>query len=326
MIYEYSRANGACEAVQGLSTLFSTSLQNDDVPDFDIRWDHALLPVSEMPSDMILEGLYKSKLQNSVQLQTVLALYDQETARSKEPNHFLLKTAVKLHIDQMVRTRNFMGPARCCGTGISHQESKRKESQRRKESVRVFPVEGTWTMFPEETHASFSGNNDKGQRRKERSSSPASHSKAKTDWRRGAKNPHRDQAVNRKALWTRVKFHADSNSVKIRHVNSGIFPWVLNHKSEQGCVHGDICHCRHFEAEGKPSKKSKKGGAKRSVSILKVSAQLGCVFEDSYPRKFILCEQGRLGSKHTVNFSKGTWHQSKIRERKGPSRGIIPKS
>ena len=36
-------------------------------------------------------------------------------------------------------------------------------------------------------------------------------------------------------------------------------------------------------------------------------------------------EPGTLGSKHTVKFSKGTWHQIKIRERKGPSRGIIQK-
>ena len=57
---------------------------------------------------MILEGLYKSKLQNSAQLQTVLALYDQETARNKgKPNYSQLKTAVKLHVDQMTRTRNF---------------------------------------------------------------------------------------------------------------------------------------------------------------------------------------------------------------------------
>ena len=38
------------------------------------------------------------------------------------------------------------------------------------------------------------------------------------------KNPHRDQAVDRKTLWTRVKFHDDSNSVKIRHVNSCTLP------------------------------------------------------------------------------------------------------
>ena len=89
------------------SNLFATSLQNDDVQDFDVIWDHALLSVSEMPSDMILEGLYKSKLQNSVQLQTVLALYDQETARNKKPNYSQKKTAVKLHVGQMMITRNF---------------------------------------------------------------------------------------------------------------------------------------------------------------------------------------------------------------------------
>ena len=48
MIYEYFRAAGAYEAVQGLSTLFVLSLQNDDVQDFDVRWDQALSSVSEM--------------------------------------------------------------------------------------------------------------------------------------------------------------------------------------------------------------------------------------------------------------------------------------
>ena len=58
--------------------------------------------------------------------------------------------------------------------------------------------------------------------------------------------------------------------------------------------------------------KSKKGGAKGS--------------QDSYPRKSMQRELGKLGSKHAVKFSKGTWHQIKIRERNGPSRGIIPQS
>ena len=39
-----------------------------------------------IPTDVILEGLYKSKLQNSVQLQTVVALYDQEVARNNGRN------------------------------------------------------------------------------------------------------------------------------------------------------------------------------------------------------------------------------------------------
>ena len=40
MIYEYFRATGAYEAVQGLADLFTMSLQNEDVQDFDVLWDH----------------------------------------------------------------------------------------------------------------------------------------------------------------------------------------------------------------------------------------------------------------------------------------------
>ena len=52
---------------------------------------------------------------------------------------------------------------------------------------------------------------------------------------------------------------------------------------------------------------------------------MGCVSQYSYLRKSIPHEPGMLGSKHAVKFSKGTWHQIKIRERKGPSRGIVQK-
>ena len=44
-------------------------------------------------------------------------------------------------------------------------------------------------------------------------------------------------------------------------------PVCQNFKSGKGCIHGDKCHFRHVEAEGKPSKKAKKGGAKGSIAI-----------------------------------------------------------
>ena len=84
---------------------------------------------------------------------------------------------------------------------------------------------------PKETHVVSvmtlwaSGNKGKGQRRKGRSSSPASHSKTKqTDGEE--QKASQDQAMNRKTRKTRVKFHADSNSEKNRHVVSGILPCV----------------------------------------------------------------------------------------------------
>ena len=187
MIYEYSRASGACEAVQGLSDLFTTSLQNDDVQNFDVRRDQAPLSVSEMPSDVILEGLYKSKFQDSVQRQTVLALYDQETAwNDGQPNHSRLKTAVKLHIDQMIRTRNVR---------VRNDVVERGSVTKSQKGKKAYVERKVWECFQWKAHgqcskrdsSSFShdtrasGNSGGGQRRKGRSSSPASNSKAKTN-------------------------------------------------------------------------------------------------------------------------------------------------
>ena len=66
-------------------------------------FDGVTLNYQRAKSLQILEGLCKSKLQDSVLLQTVLALYDQETVRSNGQTCYLrLKTSVKLHIDQMM--------------------------------------------------------------------------------------------------------------------------------------------------------------------------------------------------------------------------------
>ena len=54
MIYEHFRATGAYEAVQGLSDPFNIRLRNDDVQDFDGRWDRALLSAT---TEMVLGGL-----------------------------------------------------------------------------------------------------------------------------------------------------------------------------------------------------------------------------------------------------------------------------
>ena len=48
-----------------LSGLISTKLENDDIQDFDLRWEQALLLTSDPPSDNVLEGRYVSKLQVS---------------------------------------------------------------------------------------------------------------------------------------------------------------------------------------------------------------------------------------------------------------------
>ena len=76
MICDHCRANVAYDAAQDLSDLFLVSSQGDDTRDLDTRWDQPLLSSSEIPNENILEGLHRMKIRDSVQLQTVLAIYD----------------------------------------------------------------------------------------------------------------------------------------------------------------------------------------------------------------------------------------------------------
>ena len=62
-------------------------------------------------------------------------------------------------------------------------------------------------------------------------------------------------------------------------------------------------HFRHVQTEGKPNRRSKKGGAKGSVSLWKESTELGCVSQGSYPRYFYLT---------TPSNSQGNWQKTKF--------------
>ena len=101
-------------------------------------------------------------------------------------------------------------------------------------------------------------------------------------------------------------------------------PACLKYESDSGCKYGDKCKLLHTEAGGQPSKKSKKGGVKGSAASLKETVQFGCVSKDCL-EKVILRDNEKLGSNHAVKFSKGTWHQIEIRERKGPSQEVMQK-
>ena len=108
MIHEHFRATGAHDAALDLSDLFDVSLQGDDIQDFDTRWDQALFSASETPIENVLGIFYQMKIRESVQAQTVLAMYDQEIDRDRAmPSCQRLKTMARRQIDQMIRTRNF---------------------------------------------------------------------------------------------------------------------------------------------------------------------------------------------------------------------------
>ena len=64
--------------------------------------------MTKMPSDDILEGLYKLRIRESEKLKTVLELYNMEIHQKKAgPDYHRLKTMVKRSIEQNLRIKNF---------------------------------------------------------------------------------------------------------------------------------------------------------------------------------------------------------------------------
>ena len=79
LIYDYFRVTGRHDSVENYADLFTISLRNDDIQEFDSKLDGILLSMTKIPHDGILEGLYKLRIRESEKLKTVLELYDLET-------------------------------------------------------------------------------------------------------------------------------------------------------------------------------------------------------------------------------------------------------
>ena len=108
LIYEQFRVTGTDDSVENYTDLFTISLRNDDIQEFDSKCDEILLSITEIPPDDILEGLYKLRIRVSEKLKTVLELYDLESHQKKiGPDCHRLKTMVKRSIEQTLRMKNF---------------------------------------------------------------------------------------------------------------------------------------------------------------------------------------------------------------------------
>ena len=88
--------------------MFSVTLHDHNIQEFDTRWDEVVLSMTKIPSDEILESMYKLRIRWSDQLQNVWELYDMEIhQKTSVRNYQKLKTIVKICIDQILRLRNF---------------------------------------------------------------------------------------------------------------------------------------------------------------------------------------------------------------------------
>ena len=83
LVYEYFWVTGANDSVENYADLFTIGLRNDDIQEFDSKWDGVLLSMTKIPPDDILEGLYKLRIRESEKLKTVLELYNMEIHQKK---------------------------------------------------------------------------------------------------------------------------------------------------------------------------------------------------------------------------------------------------
>ena len=61
-------STGANDSVENYADLSTIALRNDDIQEFDSKWDGILLTMTKIPLDDILEGLYKLRIRESEKL------------------------------------------------------------------------------------------------------------------------------------------------------------------------------------------------------------------------------------------------------------------
>ena len=65
LTYDYFRVTGSHDSVENYADLFTIGLRNDDIQEFDSKWDGISWSMTKIPPDDILEGLYKLRIRAS---------------------------------------------------------------------------------------------------------------------------------------------------------------------------------------------------------------------------------------------------------------------
>ena len=311
-IWEYFRAPRSYEVVQGLIDMFRKRLQDGDVQDFDTRWDQAPQTASEIFSETILEGVCKSKLQDSVQLHSVLAVYEQENVRNNEPpNYSKMETSVRLKNGDISETSEWSGDE---DTQLQSSEwqiwkwdsgkTKRKvsvalsvESNRTVFEWRFMQFQSWWSIWKQFDQ------NQKGQ-----SSSLAPKALTQTD----GKKPSMGSGFRGEIFFLKEDRISCLNFLNGKCTNPSRNYWhppvCLNYNTSLNQVANMATNVQSdIEVDGRPIKSWRKALEKDQLPSLKESILFGCVSQDYYPRKS-LRKFGKFGSNHTVTYTKSIWH------------------
>ena len=342
LIYEYFRVSGANDSVENYADLLTIVLRNDDIQEFDSKWDGILLSMTKIPSDDILEGLYKLRIRESEKLKNVMELYDLETHEKKlGPDYHRLKTMVKRSIEQEIRNKNF--GAR---NGNYERNAVVKNQGTKQREQRTLGDFWQWKangQCSEGDNCSFRHDINKRAKTTQPNPSPSSST------RQNEGNASRIRSPRGRSPSGRMFRLPCQDYLKGTCTNSFCEKWhppvSLFFKSENGCRFGEKCSYAHRQVEERPGKRSKKNGDRSAVALLKRNEQpqrtgrpvvydhssntrqLGCVFQDLEPPKsssFLRKSSNIRKPIRCVQFTKAVVRHADIRDQNPSLRMICP--
>ena len=323
LVWEYFRVTGADDSVENYAGLFTAVLRNDDLQEFDSKWDGIPLSMTQIPSDQILESLYKLRTRVSEKLKTVKELYNVEIHQKKSgPDHHRLKTMEKRSIEQNLRMSNL--EARngnyYTSTVVKNQGTKQRGQRSLADCWQwkaegavfgrrqlQFPTRYQWACKKQHSRILL-GALLRGRMRE-------MHREPEKSWRQKPKWENGRLPCKNYLKWTCTtpfceKWHP---------------PECWFYKSESGCKFGDECSYAHRQVDEQPSRRSQKNGNRIAVAFVKNTRHFCCVFQDMEPPKSssILRKSSTIPKPiRRVRFTKTVMHFADIRDTK-LSLGVI---
>ena len=258
---------GFHDSVKNCAGLFTISLRNDDVQEFDSKWDGILLSLTKIPHDDILEGLYKLRIRVSEKLKTVLEMYDLEIHQKKlGPDYHRLKTMVKRSIEQEIRNENF-GIRN--GNFEKNAVVKNQGTQQRVQRI----LRDCWQW--ETNGQCVKGDNcsfrhDMNKRGKVTPSNPSPNSFMQQSERKSSRtrSPRGRSPSGRMSRWPCKDYLRGTCNNSF--CEKGYPPECLFCKTKSGCRFGEKCSYAHRQVDEQPTRRSKKNDDKSAVALLKM--------------------------------------------------------
>ena len=222
--------------------------------------------MTQIPSDDILEGLYKLRIRKSEKLKTVLELYNIEIHQKKAgPDYHRLKTMVKRSIEQDIRNKNF---------GIRNGNYERnavvKNQGTKQRGQRIWEIVGngkpTGSALKETIVVSVTLSINV-QKMTQPNPSPNSF------MQQNERNASRTRSPRGKSPSGGTSRWPCKDNLKGTCTNSFCEKWhppeCLFHKTKSGCRLGEKCSYAHRQVDEQPCKRSKKNDDQSAVAIWK---------------------------------------------------------